>query len=146
MEIFFCGNCIFPSEGKLGIKLKATIIKNSLGLFFPALSSESILPASQHNLAHHKIFKLTPGVQTDSYVALCTPMHTEKGTLRRPHTHCTSFLKGFPPLWQLQLSHHLTTFLCLLLNPADKPCAQQSAGEQPEYCFRQYFKIFGHGF
>ena len=48
---FFCGNHIFPSEGKLGIKLKATIIKNSLGLFFPALmSSESILPASQHNL------------------------------------------------------------------------------------------------
>lgn len=36
-------------------------------------SSKSILPASQHNLAHHKIFKPIPGVQTDSYVELHTP-------------------------------------------------------------------------
>lgn len=34
----------FPSEGKQGIKLQAAIIKNALGLLFPALtSSESIL-------------------------------------------------------------------------------------------------------
>lgn len=94
--MFFCGNRTFPSEGKLGIKLQATIIKNTLGLLFPVLtSSGSILPASQHNLAHHEIFKLTPGVQTDSYVELCTP------AWRKAHqgdTHILYLLsQGFPP-------------------------------------------------
>lgn len=48
------------------------------------------------SLAHHKVFKLIPGVQTDSYVELYTPLRKEKGSLRRPHTHWTSFLKGSP--------------------------------------------------
>lgn len=91
----FCRNPqIFPAESKLGIKLQATITKNPLGLLLPPLQmySEPIPPAAQHRLGHHKTFKLTLEFKL---IFLYTHTH-EKGTLRRPHTHCTSFLKGYP--------------------------------------------------
>ena len=49
------------------------------------MTSESILPASQQNLAHHEIFNLTPGVQisTQSFVHSYTWRKAHWGD----HTH-----------------------------------------------------------
>lgn len=102
----FCGNPkIFPPEGKLGIKLKATIIKNPLGLLLPPLQthSEPIPPAAQHRLGHHKIFKLT----LEFKLIFCTPIQMRKAHWG-DHTHTAPVFSRASPIYN-HCSCHITS-------------------------------------